>query len=189
MNALEMAQGHPTLEKAVKRSRAMLHRKAMTGAVTSMVPIPGMDLFVDATLMSKLIPQINQAFGLTPEQIRQMDPERQEKLQNAIATVGDVMVGRMVTRDLVLRAIKMVGVRLTTKQAVRYVPIAGQVAAASLGYAALRYLGEQHIRECVRVCLEAGHAPALPGPVTAQVAEVVPEKKRRFPLWLSRPAA
>ena len=34
MNALEMAQGHPTLEKAVKRSRAMLHRKAMTGAVT-----------------------------------------------------------------------------------------------------------------------------------------------------------
>ena len=40
--------------------------------------------------------------------------------------------------------------------------LAGQAVAAALGYATLRYLGEQHLRDCVRVAHEAGLA--LPAP-------------------------
>ena len=54
--------------------------------------------------------------------------------------------------------------RLTAKQATKYVPIAGQVVSAALGYAALRALGEQHIKDCVRVrtvlALPPAEAPA-----------------------------
>jgi hypothetical protein len=69
--------------------------------------------------------------------------------------VGSVVIGRLVTRDLVVRLAKTIGMRMTSKQAVRYVPVAGQAVAALMGYAALRYLGEEHIKDCVRVVQEA----------------------------------
>jgi hypothetical protein len=34
---------------------------------------------------------------------------------------------------------------------VRYVPLAGQAMAATLSFAAIKYLGERHIRDCVMV--------------------------------------
>ena len=185
MNAAQLAQGNAPLEQAVQRAQGLLHRKAMTGAVTSMVPVPGLDWLVDASLMTRLIPQINEVFGLAPAQIARLDPHKQERLEKAIAAVGTVMVGRMVTKDLVLRFIRMAGVRLTSKQAIKYVPIAGQVAAATLGYAALRYLGEQHIRDCVRVCQEAGLA--LPPPVQPLLSTAIePPRRRTLGEWLGR---
>ena len=187
MNAMDMAQGDPRLEAAIVRSRKLLHKKAMTGAVTSMVPIPGVDWLVDASLMTKVIPQINQELGLTQAQIARLDPQKQERIQKAIAAVGAVMVGRLVTKELVLRAARMVGMRLTTKQAVKYVPLAGQMAAAALGYTALRYLGEQHIRDCVRVLREAGLAELLPPAQSLELPLETPARKRTLGKWLGRP--
>ena len=48
---------------------------------------------------------------------------------------------------------------LFRSQATKYVPIAGQVVSAALGYAALRALGEQHIKDCVRVSSTLALAP------------------------------
>ena len=50
-----------------------------------------------------------------------------------------------------MQALKLVGVRLTTQQAAKYVPIAGQAVSAALTYSALRYVCEQHIQQCVAV--------------------------------------
>ena len=61
------------------------------------------------------------------------------------------LVGRVVTRELVIKLLKTVGVRLTAKQAAKAVPFAGQVVAASLSFAALKYLGDRHIEDCVQV--------------------------------------
>ena len=58
--------------------------------------------------------------------------------------------------------------RLTTQQAAKYVPVAGQVVSAALTYSALRYVCEQHIGQCVAVSkllLLAAPTPAeAPGP-------------------------
>ena len=51
-------------------------------------------------------------------------------------------------RELVLRVLKVVGVRLTTQQAAKYVPIAGQAVSAALTYTALKFVIHQHIRQC-----------------------------------------
>ncbi len=40
---------------------------------------------------------------------------------------------------------------MAAKQVSKFVPILGTDTAAALGYAALRFLGEQHIRDCIRV--------------------------------------
>ena len=56
LSALQMAAGDPRLEDAVRRSRKLLHRRALVGAAASAVPIPGLDWLVDAALLSRLIP-------------------------------------------------------------------------------------------------------------------------------------
>ena len=143
------------LEAAAQRARKLLHRRALVAAVASATPVPGLDWAVDAALLSRVLPLINAEFGLTPEQLDQLTPGKREQVQKAIAMVGSVLIGKLITRDMVLRLTKVIGLRLSTKQAAKYVPLVGQLAAASIGYATLRYLGEQHLRDCVTVAREA----------------------------------
>lgn len=139
------------MQAAAQRSRSLLKRRALVAAVASTVPVPGLDWAVDAALLSRLLPQISAEFGLTPAQLDALDPHKREQVQKAVAMVGSVLIGKFITRDLVLKLTKTMGMRMTTRQASKYVPLAGQALAATLGYATLRYLGEQHIRDCLQV--------------------------------------
>lgn len=164
-DAMELARGSPHLEAAVLRSRKLLRRRALTAAAAGMVPLPGLDWAVDATMLTRLLPQINAEFGLAPHQLARLDPRDKERVQKAVAVVGWLLIGRLVTRGMVLRFARMLGMRLTAAQVTKFVPIAGQLVSGVLGYTALRYLGEQHILDCVRVA----HAlPQLPAPEPAQ---------------------
>ena len=55
------------------------------------------------------------------------------------------------TREVVLQALRFVGVRLSAQQAAKFVPIAGQAVSAVLTYSSLRFVCEQHIKLCVAV--------------------------------------
>jgi hypothetical protein len=162
--ALQLAEGNPLLTEAVRRSRKLLNRRALVGAAASTVPVPGLDWAVDAALLSRLVPAINAEFGLTPAQLNQLPGQKREEVQKALALVGSVLVGKFITRDLVMRMAHSVGKRLTAKQAARYVPFAGQAVAAIMGYTAIRYLGEEHIKDCVRVAQAAQLLLAAPEP-------------------------
>ena len=151
----ELAAGQPELLARIRASRKLINRRAMTAAVASAVPVPGLDWMVDAALLSKLVPEINEQFGLTLEQLDKLPDHKREKVEKAVGVVGSMLIGKMVTKELVLRVAKTVGLRMTTKQAAKYVPLAGQAVAATMGYATLRYLGEQHLRDCVRVVQQA----------------------------------
>jgi len=137
------------------RGRKLLNKRAMVAAAASAVPLPGLDWAVDAAMLSKLIPEINKEFGLTPQQLDQLDPTKREQVQKAVALVGSVLIGKLISRELVLKAATKIGMRLTTKQLAKYVPFAGQIVAATVGYAAIRYLGEEHMKDCIRVARQA----------------------------------
>ena len=153
--ALQMASDDPALAAAVTRSRKLLHKRAVVAAAASAVPVPGLDWAVDAAMLSKLIPEINKEFGLTPQQLDQLDPKKRDQIQKAVTMVGSVLIGKLISRDLVLKAATKIGMRLTTKQLAKYVPFAGQIVAATVGYAAIRYLGEEHMKDCIRVARQA----------------------------------
>ncbi|WP_407059806.1 hypothetical protein [Comamonas composti] len=140
---------------AATNARRILHRRALIGAAAGSLPIPGLDWAVDAALLARLLPRINKEFGLTPEQLDELSPSKREQVQKAIALVGSVLIGKLITRDMVVRLGRAAGMRMTASQAAKYVPIAGQAAAAALGYATLRYLGERHIQDCIRVVEQA----------------------------------
>ena len=176
-SAIELAQGDPALIAAVRRSRKLIARKALLAAAASAVPLPGIDWAADAALLSRLVPQISAEFGLSVTQVETLAPQQRERIQKAATTVGALLVGRLVTRDLLIALAKHAGLRLTTKQATKYVPVAGQIISASLGYAALRALGEQHIKDCVKVARAVQFA--LPStPDAKSITGENPEAKR-----------
>ncbi len=154
-NALHMAADDVAMQAAVKRSRKLLNKRALVAAAASAVPVPGLDWAVDAAMLSKLIPEINKEFGLTPQQLDSLNPKKREQVQKAVTMVGSVLIGKLISRDLVIAAATKIGMRLTTKQLAKYVPFAGQIVAATVGYAAIRYLGEEHMEDCIRVAQQA----------------------------------
>ncbi len=151
----------PEIEAVVRRCRRMVSQRALLAAGVATVPIPGIDWVTDVGILVKLLPRINEAFGLSPEQVERLSPERRLVVYKAISAGGGMVIGKIITRDLVLRLLKVVGVRLTTQQAAKYVPLAGQAVSAVLTYTALRYVCEQHIRQCAEVARQL----ALPAPV------------------------
>jgi uncharacterized protein (DUF697 family) len=129
----------------------MVTRRALASAGAVVVPLPGVDIAADVALLSELIPAINREFGLTPEQIESLNPKVKAHVYKAIVAFGGAMVGRVVTRELVLRALAVVGMRISAKTAAKLVPLAGQAISAGLSFTAMRLVGEAHIRDCRRV--------------------------------------
>ena len=139
------------IELVVRQCRRMVNKRALVAAGVAAVPIPGVDWITDVAVLLKLIPQINRAFGLTPDQVERLAPDRRVVVYKAISAGSGMLVGRIVTRELITKVLGMVGVRLTTQQAAKYVPIAGQAVSAALTFSALKYVCEQHIQQCAAV--------------------------------------
>jgi uncharacterized protein (DUF697 family) len=139
------------VEAVVRQCRRLVNKRALVAAGVAVVPIPGIDWLTDVATLVKLIPEINRAFGLTPDQVERLSPDRRLVVYKAITAGGGLLVGKLVTRELVIRSLKLVGVRLTTQQAAKYVPIAGQALSALLTFSSLKFVCEQHIQQCVAV--------------------------------------
>jgi uncharacterized protein (DUF697 family) len=156
-SSLDLAQGDPALIAAIRRSRRLLGRRALIAAAAGAVPVPGLDWAADAALLTRVIPKISAEFGLSVAQLDRLAPYDRERVQKIIAATGALLVGRLVTRELLIRLARHAGIKLTAKQAAKYVPIVGQAVSATLSYAALRALGELHIKDCVKVAQSVRH--------------------------------
>lgn len=139
------------IEAVARYCRRLVTRRALVAAGVAVVPIPGVDWITDVAVLVRLIPEINRAFGLTPEQVERLAPDRRLVVYKAISAGGGMLVGRLVTRELVMQMLRLVGVRLTTQQAAKYVPIAGQAVSAVLTFSALKFVCQQHIEQCMAV--------------------------------------
>jgi len=146
------------IESLRKECRAMARRRAALAAATSLIPIPGIDLATDLALLTRLINRINEHFGLSEEQIGRLSKQRQAIVYRLLAGAGGTLAARLTTPVLVGRIVRMVGLRLTTMQAARLVPIAGQVVAAGIGYWSVNTVAMRHIAHCERIVGELqGH--------------------------------
>ena len=139
------------VQAIAQRCRQKASQRALIAAGVAMVPLPGLDWATDVALLMRLLPQISAEFGLSPAQVERLAPDRRIVVYKAISTAGGMLVGKIVTRELVLSLVKLVGVRLSTQQVAKFVPLAGQAVSAALTYSALRYVCEQHIQQCMAV--------------------------------------
>ena len=166
--------GAAHIEEVADDCRQMVHNHALLAASVSLVPFPGLSWLADVGALMRMLPKINEAFGLTPEQVAKLAPDRQLVLYKIVSAGGGMLVGKLITRGVILKLLKSSGVRLSARQTASFVPVAGRFVAAGITYASMRWIAEQHIRECVHACNELRVAPEESA-AKLQEPEYVPE--------------
>lgn len=143
---------HPaSLLAAAEEMRALVRRRAAISAAAAVLPVPGLDFAVDAAAFADMLMSINRAFQLSPEQIEKLHTDERLAVITALSQVSAVFAGRYVTSAAVLTVVKQLGSRWVAGKTAKWIPIAGQGAAAALSYWAVVKLGDAHIDECLRV--------------------------------------
>ncbi len=139
------------IEQVRERCRRLVRKRATMAAGFSAVPLPGLDVVSDLSLFAKLVDEVNKDFGLSAEQIERLNPKFRLMAFEAALGVGGMLVGRLVTRELLLKLFKRVGVKIASKTAAKLVPIAGSLVSAAIGFTMFRQLGYQHVEACAKV--------------------------------------
>lgn len=119
-------------------------------AGASLVPVPGADVVADIGLLTTLLPDISRRFGLDHAQVEKLDPHLAERALVMAASIGNNLIGRMITKRLVTSLLKRVGARLAVASATKYVPLVGSGIAATIGFGAMKLVGNSHIEDCYR---------------------------------------
>lgn len=140
--------------EAVKQScRSMVTKSSSLSAGTAIIPIPGLNIGSDVAILLRLIPKINERFGLSPEQIESLDTETRLFVMTSISTTGSKMAGKYITRKLITMMFKKMAGRISAKSASKYVPFLGSAVAGGISFATMKYMGNSHIDDCYDIVL------------------------------------
>jgi uncharacterized protein (DUF697 family) len=142
------------IERVRERCRGLVRKRAAISAGVAAIPLPGVDMVADLSSFASMVEEINRAFGLTPEQIERLQPRMRIAAYEAVGALGGMLVGKLVTRELVIKLLQKSGAKLAAKSAAKVVPLAGQLASAAIGFALFRQMGYQHVEACTKVVRE-----------------------------------
>lgn len=142
------------IDQVRERCRRLVRKRAAISAGVSAVPLPGVDVLSDLSLFKMLVDDVNKQFGLTPEQVDRLQPRHKLLAYEIAVGMGGMMVGKYVTRELIIQLFKRTGLKMFARSASRFVPIAGQIASAAIGFTVFRKLGYEHVEACARVAQE-----------------------------------
>lgn len=139
------------LDKIKKECQELVKSRAKVSAGVAIVPVPFFDVTVDAGLLTMLLPQITEKFGLIDDasQVGNLtsNDERFHDIKDRIISFA----GLMATRGMVKKTIQGFGGRIVAKQVTKFVPLGGQIVAASLGYMIFKKIAFDHIDECYKL--------------------------------------
>ncbi len=167
-----MIETREELDDIKKACRTMVTRSSSLSAGAAIVPIPGVDVGSDVAILLRLIPKINEKFGLTPEQIDSLDTESKIMVMTAISNVGSKMAGKYITKKLIVMLLQKMSGKIAAKNVTKYVPFIGSAVAGSISFTAMKYMGNSHIDDCYEIALAA-----MENKLSAPAAEPAPEHK------------
>lgn len=136
--------------------RALVRRRALLSAGAAAVPVPFLDMVVDAGILLELIPDISRRFGLAPEHIEAMGEADRQSTWKTIRERGSQLIGIVVTRQVVRSTFQTYARRVLAAQLAKFVPFGGQLLAAGLGYFVMRQIAYRHVEDCFAVARGKG---------------------------------
>ncbi len=140
----------PALDLDIIRAECLelVQKRAYISAGAAVVPVPFLDVVIDVGILSQLIPEVNARFGLAPEQISVYDPETKQVHWHELRKRGVEFSGLVIARTAVKKSINNVAAKVITKQVTKFIPLGGQIIAASLGYMVMKKVAVAHVEEC-----------------------------------------
>ena len=144
----------PTTEAEIQARKAealkLIKRKSMYSSVAAIVPIPGLDVTTDMKLMSDIINDINELFGLSHKDVQKLPDSLKKKVLIMATSAGSEFIGRRVTKTIIGIFFRSTAKKQVAKQS-KYIPFIGQAVAGGISYYMMKKMGEDHIEKCVNV--------------------------------------
>jgi uncharacterized protein (DUF697 family) len=140
------------LDLIKEECKSMVNKRATASAAAAVVPLPGVDIGADVTIMLELLPAINRKFGLSSEQMDQLDTTVKGQVLVIITSLGSSLAGKLITKEAVMLVLKKMGTRVAVKSVTKFIPFVGQAVSAGISFGAMKYLGNSHIDDCYEVC-------------------------------------
>ncbi|MFH7765598.1 hypothetical protein [Acinetobacter sp. BSP-28] len=143
----------PKLNLEIIRAECLelVKKRAYCSAGAAIIPVPFLDVVIDVGILSQLIPEVNARFGLAPEQISVYDPETKKVHWHELRKRGVEFSGLVVARTAVKKSLNNVVAKVITKQVTKFIPLGGQLVAASLGYIVMKKVAEAHVEDCYKI--------------------------------------
>jgi len=148
-------------DAVLRHCRRLVRRQALKAAGVSALPVAGVDLFVNARLLKSTIDEISAVHGLAPHQIAALPPALRSRVDDLATELGSYLIGRVVTQQVLMTAVRALGLRLSAQQAAKLAPVAGLAASAALSGWMFKRLCDRHLEQCRSVRAEL---PQLAGP-------------------------
>ena len=141
------------LDRIRDDSKRLVTTRSVMSAGAAVVPIPGADIVADIGLLTKLLPEISKRFGLDHEQVKTMEPQLAQQALVMASSLGNTMIGRMVTKRIVVALLRRVGARIAVGSMAKFVPFAGSAVAATISFGAMKLVGNSHVEDCYKTAL------------------------------------
>jgi len=150
------AYGREALKKKRQVAARLIKAYAAVSAANSLNPVPGVDIAADITLLVKMGQQVGHIYGLDKDEkvdafLRQMI--RPQKLPVLAGKIAQFVVKYTVAEGI-LSILKRFAARLATRQISKYIPFAGTLLSAGIGWQTTRMLGSQLLEDAETLALE-----------------------------------
>ena len=139
------------LEKVREECLELVKKRAYMSAGVAIIPIPFLDVLIDVGILSQLIPEVNARFGLAPEQVTVFDPKTKQIHWSELKKRGVEFSGLVVARTAMKKSFNNMAAKYLTKQVTKFIPLGGQMIAASLGYIVMKKVAEAHVEESYKL--------------------------------------
>ena len=139
------------LEKVKKECEDLVKSRAKFSAGAAVIPVPFADVAIDAGLLTQLLPEISERFGLISDRESAIDIKAREVHWNEMKDRAIDFAGLMATRGVVKKTVQGYGGRIVAKQVTKFIPLGGQLVAASMGYMIFKKIANDHINECYKL--------------------------------------
>jgi len=142
------------LEDVKKECQELVKKRAKVSAGVAIVPVPFFDVAIDAGMLTTLLPEISERFGLIEGHESAIDLESRDIHWSALKDRAVDFAGLMATRGIVKKTIQGFGGRIVAKQVTKFIPLGGQMVAATMGYMIFRKIAFDHIDQCYNLAKE-----------------------------------
>jgi hypothetical protein len=147
------------LEDAKSRCKKLVTTRAVAAGTASAIPGAVAGIAADIGLLLELLPKINRAFGLDPEQVDELDEQMKQQIYVLAGNTGSHFIGKAITKEAIQSILKAFGFRAGVKAAASWVPFFGSAVGGVIGFGMMKYVGNQHVNECYellkKIILEA----------------------------------
>lgn len=147
------------LDKIRRECQELVKSRAKVSAGMATLPVPFLDVAVDATLLTKLLPEISERFGLIEKKADAAHLNSKDARFNSFKDSLLSFGGLVATRGIAKKTFQGFGGRIISKQVSKYIPFGGSMVAATMSYMIFKKIAFSHIDECYALAKRLQQAP------------------------------